>query len=33
MENIEIKGTIIPDVEGENGRYYVELPRWLPSHL
>lgn len=26
MENIEIKGTIIPDVEGANGKYYVELP-------
>lgn len=26
MENIEIKGKIIPDVEGENGRYYIELP-------
>ncbi len=26
MDNIEIKGKIVPDVEGENGRYYVELP-------
>lgn len=26
MENIQITGKIIPDVEGENGRYYVELP-------
>lgn len=26
IENIQITGTIIPSAEGENDRYYIELP-------
>lgn len=26
METVKIKGKIISDVEGKNGRHYVELP-------